>query len=134
MGGFRILSNRKRAIVALVHTVVFLLIAVRQMVAGGPASGIWAPSSVSAGTWALCAIFAVVSAILFWLFAISRGWLEKIYFGLCAVSAASGLLRTAVGDHGFHAGLYLRVVMLVSAVLVGLLIVRVHSEYAESNS
>jgi hypothetical protein len=134
MGGFRILSNRKRAIVALVHTVVFLLIAVRQMVAGGPASGIWVPSSVSGGTWALCAIFAVVSVVLFWLFAISRGWLEKTYFGLCAVSAASGLLRTAVGDHGFHAGLYLRVVMLVSAVLVGLLIVRVHSEYAESNS
>jgi hypothetical protein len=130
MGGFRILSNRKRAIVALVHTLVFLLVAMRQMVAASPAAGIWTPSSVSGGTWALCAVFAVVSAILFWLFAISRGWLEKIYFGLCAVSASSGLLRTAVGDHGFHAGLYLRVAMLTSAVLVGLIIVRVHSEYS----
>jgi hypothetical protein len=129
MGGFAILSNRKRAIVALVHTVVFLLIAVRQMVAASPASGIWAPSSVSGGTWALCAIFAVVSAILFWLLAISRGWLERVYFGLCAVSASSGLLRTAFGDHGFHAGLYLRVVMLTTAALVGLMIVRLHSEY-----
>ena len=56
------LSNRKRAIVALVHTVVFLLIAVRQMVAGVRPRG-RVPSTVSAGTWALCAIFAVVLAI-----------------------------------------------------------------------
>jgi hypothetical protein len=134
MGRFAILTNRKRAIVALAHTVVFLLIAARQMVGARPASGIWAPSTVSGGTWTLCAIFAVVSAILFWLFAISRGWLERIYFGLCALSAASGLLRTAVGDHGFHAGLYLRVAMLTSAVLVGLMIVRVHSEYPGESS
>jgi len=39
MGGFSILTNRKRAIVALVHSVVFLLIAVRQMVAANPAAG-----------------------------------------------------------------------------------------------
>jgi hypothetical protein len=134
MGGFSILTNRKRAIVALVHSVVFLLIAVRQMVAARPAAGIWVPSTVSRGTWILCGVFAIVSAILFWLFVISRGWMEKFYFGLCTVSATSGLLRAAAGDLAFHAGLYVRVVMLVSAVLVGLLIVRVHSEYAESSS
>ena len=129
MGGFSILTNRKRAVVALVHSVVFLLIAVRQMVATNPAAGVWVPSIVSRGTWILCGVFAVVSAILLWLFVISRGWMEKIYFALCTISATSGLLRTAVGDQAFHAGLYIRVVMLVSAVLVGLLIVRVHSEY-----
>src|SRR5271157_2616213 len=129
MGGFSILTNRKRAVVALVHSVVFLLIAVRQMVAANPAAGIWVPSIVSRGTWILCGIFVVVSAILLWLFVISRGWMERIYFALCTISATSGLLRTAVGDQAFHAGLYVRVVMLVSAVLVGLLIVRVHSEY-----
>jgi hypothetical protein len=142
MGGFSILTNRKRAIVALVHSVVFLLIAVRQMLAAQPAPGIWVLSTVSRGTWILCGIFAIVSAILLWLFVISRGWMEKIYFGLCTVSATSGLLRIAVGDQAFHAGLYIRVVMLVSAVLVGLLIVRthsraqsrVHSEYAEGSS
>jgi len=136
MDGFAILTNRKRALVALVHSVVFLLIALRQMVAASPAAGIWVPSMVSPRTWILCGIFAVVSAILLWLFVISRGWMEKIYFALCTISAASGLLRTAAGDHAFHAGLYLRVVMLVSAVLVGLVIVRVHSEsgYAESSS
>jgi hypothetical protein len=134
MGGFSILTNRKRAVVALAHSVVFLLIAVRQMVAANPAAGIWVPSIVSRGTWILCAIFAVVSVILLWLFVISRGWMEKIYFALCTISATSGLLRTAAGDQAFHAGIYIRVVMLVSAVLVGLLIVRVHSEYAESSS
>jgi hypothetical protein len=127
MGGFSILTNRRRAVVALAHSVVFLLIAVRQMVAANPAAGIWASSAVSRGTWILCGIFTIVSSILLWLLLISRGWMERFYFGFCAISATSGLVRTAAGDQAFHAGLYLRVVMLVSAVLVGLLIVRVHS-------
>jgi len=142
MGGFSILTNRKRAIVALVHSIVFLLIAVRQMVAAYSAAGIWEPSTVSRGTWILCGVFAIVSGILLWLLVISRGWMEKIYFAFCTVSATSGLLRSAAGDQAFHAGLYIRVVMLVSAVLVGLLIVRVHSrplsraesEYVEESS
>ena len=142
MAGFSILTNRKRAIVALVHSVVFLLIAVRQMVAAQPSTGIWVASTVSRGTWILCGIFAIVSAILFWLLVISSGWMEKFYFGFCTISASSGLLRTAAGDQTFHAGLYIRVVMLVSAVLVGLLIVRMHSrplsrvesEYVEESS
>jgi hypothetical protein len=137
-GGFSILTNRKRAIVALVHSVVFLLIAVRQMAAANPAAGIWTPSAVPLGTWILCGIFFVVSAILLWLFSISRGSMEKFYFGFCSISAASGLVRTAAGDQAFHAGLYIRVGMLVSAVWVGLVIVRTHSraqvEYAESSS
>jgi hypothetical protein len=130
MSGFSILTNRKRAIVAVVHSVVFLLIAVRQMVATGPAAGVWLPSTVRPGTWILCGIFAVVSAILLWLLVISRAWMEKFYFGFCTVSATSGLLRTAAGDQAFHAGLYIRVVMLVSAVLIGLLIVRTHTQAA----
>ncbi len=145
MGGFSILTNRKRAMVALVHSVVFLLIAVRQMLAANPAPGIWLPSTVHTGTWILCAIFAAVSSILLWLLIISRGWMEKFYFGFCTISAVSGLLRTAAGDQTFHAGLYIRVIMLLSAVLVGLLILRRHSrshsvapgaspEYAESRS
>ena len=132
MAGFSILTNRKRAIVALVHSVVFLLIAVRQMVAAQPSTGIWVASTVSRGTWILCGIFAIVSAILFWLLVISSGWMEKFYFGFCTISATSGLLRTAAGDQTFHAGLYIRVVMLVSAVLVGVLIVRMHSRTASS--
>jgi hypothetical protein len=134
MGGFAILTNRKRALIALAHSLVFLLIAVRQMIAARPATGIWVPSMVSGGTWILCMILALVSAILLWLLIISGGWMEKIYFGFCTISATSGLLRTALGDQGFHAGLYVRVIMLVSAALMGLMIVRVHSEYAASDS
>jgi hypothetical protein len=138
MGGFSILTNRKRAIIALAHSVLFLLIAVQQMTAANPAAGIWLPSIVRPGTWILRGIFVIVSAILLWLFTISRGPMEKLYFGFCSISAASGLLRTVAGDQAFHAGLYVRVVMLLSAVLVGLLIVRTHSrrqtEYAEGSS
>jgi hypothetical protein len=126
MDTFSILTNRKRAIVALVHSFVFLLIAVRQMMVANPAAGIWA-DAVPTGTWILCGIFTIVSSILLWLLLISRGRMEKIYFGLCTVSATSGLLRTTFGDQAFHAGLYIRVVMLVSAVLVGLLVVKTHS-------
>lgn len=134
MGEFSILTNRKRALVALIHSIVFLLIAFRQMVAATPAAGIWSPATVSIGTWILCSIFVIVSAILLWLFAIARGWMEKLYFGLCAVSATSGLLRTAAGDQAFHAGLYIRVAMLTSAVLVGLFMVRMHSGDEASNN
>ena len=86
MGGFSILTNRKRATVALVHSVVFLLIAVRQMVAATPAAGVWSPSTVRPGTWILCGIFVIVPSILLWLLIISTGWMEKFYFGLCTVS------------------------------------------------
>ncbi len=138
MGGFSILTNRKRAMVALVHSAVFLLIALQQMFVPKTAAGIWSPARVPLGTWILCGVFILVSGILLWLLLISCGWLEKFYFGLCTVSATSGLLRTAAGDQTFHAGLYIRVIMLVSAVLVGVLIVRQHSrtacEYAEERS
>jgi len=134
MGAFAILTNRRRAVIALVHSVVFLLISLRQMILSDPAAGIGFPSTVTPGTWILCGIYSLVSAILWWLFAISRGWMEKAYFGLCAVSATTGLLRTAAGDHLFHSGLYIRVVMLATAVVVGLMIVRFHSESEDRGS
>ena len=126
MREFSILTNRKRAIVALAHSIIFLLIAVHQMVDARPAAGIWISSTVPRGTWILCGIFALVSAVLMWLFAVSSGWVERIYFALCTVSASSGLLRIVAGDRTFHAGLYIRVAMLLSAVFVGLVIVRRH--------
>lgn len=75
-------------------------------------------------------------SILLHLFSISREWMEKFYFGFCAASAASGLLRTVAGDRAFHAALYIRVIMLSSAILVGFMIVRTNSQrdagYAET--
>ena len=130
MGEFSILTNRKRATIALVHSIVFLLIAARQMMSASRAAGIWNPAAVSTSTWILCGIYVVVSAVLLWLFVISRHWSEKIYFGLCAVSASSGLLRTVVGDQAFHVGIYVRVLMLGSAVMVGIAIMRMHGDAA----
>jgi hypothetical protein len=127
MDGFSVLTNRKRAVIALAHSVVFLLIAVRQMVAATPAAGVLLPPKVPSGTWALCGIFAIVSAILLWLLVVSRDWMEKGYFAFCTLSATSGLLRTAAGDRVFHAGIYIRVIMLGCAVLMGFMIVHAHS-------
>jgi hypothetical protein len=61
MGAFSILTNRKRAFVALIHSIVWLLVAVRQMVAATPAAGFWSPSPVRTGTSVLCGVFAGVS-------------------------------------------------------------------------
>ena len=134
MDDFAILTNRRRAIVALVHSIVFLLIAFRQLFTAAPSAGIWDPLRVAAGTWILCAVFFLVSSILWYLFLLSQGWTEKLYFGLCALSASSGLLRTVFGDASFHAGLYIRVVLLGSAVLVGGMIVGIHSDRARTDS
>jgi hypothetical protein len=109
------------------------VLAIRQMIGTSPATGLWV-TPMSTGTWVLCGIFTVVSSILLWLYLISRGWMGKGHFGLCTVSATSGLIWTAFGDQAFHAGIYIRVVMLLSAVLVGLLILRVHSREGTSTS
>lgn len=129
MDAFSILTNRKRALVALVHSIVFLVIASCQMVLARPAAGISiaSPANNARSTWLMCGIFTVVSGILIWLLVVSRGWIEKLYFGLCSVSACSGLVRTAAGDSAFHVGVYIRVIMLMLAVAVGFFIVRAHS-------
>jgi predicted transporter len=129
MKEFSILTNRKRALVALVHSIVFLVIASCQMVLARPAAGISiaSPANNARSSWLLCGIFALVSGILIWLLIVSRGWIEKLYFGLCSVSACSGLLRTAAGDSVFHVGVYIRVIMLMLAVVAGFFIVRAHS-------
>ena len=90
MNDFGVLTNRKRAVIALIHSIVFLV-------------------------------------------GISRGLVERAYFALCATSATSGLLRTIFGDRVVPPAQYLRVLMLSSAVGIGLLILRSHSRSAVCN-
>jgi hypothetical protein len=117
-----ILTNRKRAIIALVHTVVFWLVAlagfatvVRPLEAASPAS-----------SWVLAAVYLLVTAALLALAVVSRNAAERLYFGLCATSAGFGLLRQIAGDPPMHPAVYVRVAMLGCAVAVGTWILRDH--------
>jgi hypothetical protein len=123
MNHFGVLTNRKRALIALIHSVVFLGIAMHGFAA--PKSGILHGGPGS--DFALVIIYLVVSSILAWLVGISRAGIERAYFTLCACSATFGLLRTVFGDGSLPPAQYLRVILLSSAVAVGGLIVRTFS-------
>jgi hypothetical protein len=130
MRDYAILNSRKRTIIALVHTVVFLGIAL--FLTDMPVSALQATSP--AGAWILAGVYLIVSAILWVLAARSGNSTERLYFGLCATSAGFGLLRQWVGDPGMHAAVYIRVAMLGGAVWTALLILRAHNEPAAEAS
>jgi len=130
MNDFGVLTNRKRAVIALVHSIVFLGIALHGFVS--PKAGIMHRPG-TAGEFILIAIYLIVASILVWLVGISRGFVERAYFALCAASAISGLLRTSFGDRVVPPAQYLRVLMLSSAVAIGILMVRAHSRASADN-
>lgn len=122
MRRYVILSNRKRVIIALVHTVAFLALAVytgtlvvRPLHAGSPASG-----------WIIAGVYVGITSALLILAAISGNAIERIYFGLCTTSAGFGLARQILGDVGIPAAVYVRVAMLACAVTMGAVILREH--------
>jgi hypothetical protein len=124
---FVILTNRKRAVVALAHSIVFLLIALRSLALGKSLTPIWLhQSDMQASLWILL-IYVIVTSVLIQLARVSGTARERLYFLFCASSASIGTLRTIVGDPAPHLGLLLRVVMLLCAVATGIIIVRVHS-------
>jgi len=127
MNRFGVLTNRKRAIIALVHSIVFLGIAMQGFVS--PKAGILHGTGATSD-YILIAIYIVVATILLWLVTISRGLVERVYFALCVTSVSSGLVRTVIGDQMVPPAQYLRVLMLSSAVVVGIFIVRAHSRQA----
>ena len=122
MKGFGILTNRKRAVIALIHSIVFLVVAAHGFAA--PKTGVLngAPGDV-----ALVSIYLVVASILAWLTNISRRLIERIYFALCTGSASFGLLRAIFGDPTLPVAQYMRVILLGSAVVFGFQIVRLYS-------
>jgi len=122
MNDFGVLNNRKRALIALIHSVIFLGIAVHGF--ASPKAGILLPGLVATGDLVLIGIYLTVASILAWLVSIARCAKERVYFALCACSATSGLLRTILGDAALPAAQYLRVIMLTSAVVVGAWILR----------
>jgi hypothetical protein len=129
MEQYFVLTNRKRAIIALIHSVFFLMVAV-----GGFLPPLRPPAVLTAGyegfgaSVALLAIYGVVSAILLWLTLMSRCLRERLYFALCSSSAVAGLFRVYLGDAIFPAARHIRVFMLLAAVVVGYTIWRIHSD------
>jgi hypothetical protein len=124
MPDFGILNTRKRVVIALFHSVIFLGVAIHGFVS--PKAGILTHSTTS--DVALIAIYLVVASILSWLVSVSRCARERIYFALCACSATFGLLRTIFGDSAIPAAQYLRVILLSSAIAVCVLILRSYSQ------
>src|SRR5215469_13979162 len=125
MNSFAILNSRKRAIIALIHTIVFLCVAALQT-ALSHASAFSLHGDKVVGGIVLLTIYIIVTTVLLILLRIASHATERIYFALCATSAAFGLLRVLLGDPALHAGV-LRVFLLSCATWVGVIILRAHS-------
>jgi hypothetical protein len=124
---FSILTNRKRAIIALVHSIAFLLLATRDLAVQTRLGGVIYRIHVPIGAMVLVAIYVIVSSILLYLFRRSTGLAEKLYFGFCSASATAGLVRAVVGDAAFPVGSLLRVAMLSAAVIAGFCLLKMHA-------
>jgi len=125
MNSFSILNSRKRTIIALIHTIVFLCVAALQT-ALSHASAFSLHGNKVVGGIVLLTIYIIVTTVLLILLRMASHATERLYFGLCATSAAFGLLRILLGDPALHAGI-LRVFLLSCATVVGLIILRAHS-------
>ncbi|MGA3053537.1 MAG: hypothetical protein ABSD63_04975 [Candidatus Korobacteraceae bacterium] len=129
MDRFAIITNRKRAIIALVHSVFFLGVAGLQL-AISHAEAFSIHREKIAGSIVLLAIYVIVTTILLVLLRYSHCAKEKLYFAFCAASAAFGLVRILLGDPVLHANVA-RVLLLSCAVLIGTVILRNHSAVAK---
>ncbi len=129
MNRYGILNSAKRAVIALVHTVVFGLLALYQLLIGQhPLALLSAGSGHLAGPITLTTIYFIVTTVLLVLLRYSQCSLERLYFAFCSTSAAIGLLRAVVGDPTAHAELAARVLLLGSAVITGTFIWRNHTQ------
>ena len=129
MESFSILNSRKRAVIALVHSVFFLAVAgIQAALSHAEPISIHGSRAVSGLT--LLAIYVVVTTVLLLLLKASDCTKEKLYFALCAGSASFGLVRIVMGDQVLHVNT-MRVLLLACAVLVGVLILRSHSLRAQ---
>jgi hypothetical protein len=127
MNRYAILTNRKRAIIALVHSVFFLVVALMSFL-GRAKAGLLFSSPKPVGDWALLGIYVVVTTILLILVRVSSCARERLYFAFCSTSASFGLLRILLGDAHVFVAQYVRVGMLACAVLTGYIILKRHSD------
>jgi hypothetical protein len=130
MDRFAIINNRKRAIIALIHSVFFLGVAAVQL-AISHAVPLSVHSERATAGLVLLVIYVIVTTVLLVLLRYSACTREKLYFALCAGSAGFGLFRIVLGDPVLHANV-MRVLLLLCAVFVGTGILRVHSVSADA--
>ena len=128
MDRFAIINNRKRAVIALVHSIFFLGVAAVQLAISHALPLSLRGERAMAGM-ILLAIYLMVTTVLVVLLRFSACTRERLYFALCAASAAFGLVRIVLGDPVLHANV-LRVLLLFGAVVVGSGILRSHSVVA----
>ncbi len=112
MDRFAIINNRKRAIIALIHSVFFLGVAGLQLAISHAEPFSIRGEKVIAGV-VLLVIYVIVTVVLLILLGFSHCAKEKLYFAFCAASAGFGLLRILLGDPVLHANVLARVVALV---------------------
>ncbi len=130
MDRFAIINNRKRAIIALIHSVFFLGVAAVQLAISHAVPLNVRGEKATAGM-VLLAIYLIVTTVLLVLLRFSACTREKLYFAFCAASAGFGLVRIVLGDPVLHANI-LRVLLLFCAVIVGRGILRSHSAIAST--
>lgn len=125
MDRFAIINNRKRAVIALIHSIFFLGVAAVQLAISHAAPYSVHGGRVVAGS-ILLGIYVIVTTVLLILLRFSSCARERLYFAFCAASAAFGLVRIVLGDPVLHANV-LRVLLLFCAVVIGTGILRAHS-------
>lgn len=125
MDRFAIINNRKRAVIALIHSVFFLGVAGVQL-AISRAEPFSIRGEKPTGGIILLTIYVIVTTVLLILLRFSRCTRERLYFAFCAASAAFGLVRILLGDPVLHANV-LRVLLLFCAVVIGTGILRSHA-------
>ncbi|MGB8888901.1 MAG: hypothetical protein WCC87_19390 [Candidatus Korobacteraceae bacterium] len=130
MDRFAIINSRKRAVIALVHSVFFLGVAGLQLAISHAEPFSIRGEKIAAGI-VLLVIYVIVTVVLLVLLRFSHCAKEKLYFAFCAASAGFGLLRILLGDPVLHANV-MRVLLLSCAVFVGSGILRTHSAAAAS--
>ena len=133
MKRYAILTNRKRSMIALVHSVVFALIALVSILRTAQVAPIWLNTS-AIFTAITVIVYVIVSSVLILLFRASRPAIERLYFAFCASSASVGLLRNIIGDRNVPPARYFRFLMLLCAVLTGIIILRRHSRELAENA
>ncbi|HEY3927499.1 MAG TPA: hypothetical protein VGL89_03910 [Candidatus Koribacter sp.] len=128
------MNNRKRAIIALIHSVLFLGIAILGL-NSAPKTGLFYPFiAVSAGKFAIFFVYLIVTTVLVILTRYSRCARERAYFAFCSASASVGLGRALVGDPVPYLGPISRVLLLGVAVWVGFSILNAHSAVVVSET